>query len=169
MRTWFAADKSGFHILHTLFQTSLKYASIRNFDEYYATDLLVDEGRCRGPDRDRDAQRADAPLRRRRGHPRRRHAGRMFAFTTNGAIKTGDAMALAYRAGVPLKDMEFVQYHPTGLPSTGTLLTEACRGEGGVLLNEHMPALLAGLRHGAGDAAWPSGAEDHGASGRATA
>jgi fumarate reductase flavoprotein subunit len=64
-------------------------------------------------------------------------AGRMFPFTTNGAIKTGDGMALAYRAGVPLKDMEFVQYHPTGLPSTGTLLTEACRGEGGVLLNRH--------------------------------
>jgi fumarate reductase flavoprotein subunit len=64
-------------------------------------------------------------------------AGRMFPFTTNGAIKTGDAMALAYRAGVPLKDMEFVQYHPTGLPSTGTLLTEACRGEGGVLLNKN--------------------------------
>jgi len=63
-------------------------------------------------------------------------AGRMFPFTTNGAIKTGDGMALAYRAGVPLKDMEFVQYHPTGLPSTGTLLTEACRGEGGVLLNK---------------------------------
>jgi fumarate reductase flavoprotein subunit len=64
-------------------------------------------------------------------------AGRMFPFTTNGAIKTGDGMALAYRAGVPLKDMEFVQYHPTGLPNTGTLLTEACRGEGGILVNKN--------------------------------
>jgi fumarate reductase flavoprotein subunit len=64
-------------------------------------------------------------------------AGRIFPFTTNGAIKTGDGMALAYRAGVPLKDMEFVQYHPTGLPNTGSLLTEACRGEGGVLVNRH--------------------------------
>jgi fumarate reductase flavoprotein subunit len=62
--------------------------------------------------------------------------GRMFPFNTNGAIKTGDGMAMAYRAGAPLKDMEFVQYHPTGLPNTGTLLTEACRGEGGVLLNK---------------------------------
>ena len=61
----------------------------------------------------------------------------MFPFSTNGAIKTGDGMALAYRAGVPLKDMEFVQYHPTGLPNTGSLLTEACRGEGGVMLNKH--------------------------------
>ena len=62
--------------------------------------------------------------------------GRMFPFTTNGAIKTGDGMALAYRAGVPLKDMEFVQYHPTGLPNTGILLTEGCRGEGGILVNK---------------------------------
>jgi len=63
-------------------------------------------------------------------------AGRLFPFTTNGAIKTGDGMALAYRAGVPLKDMEFVQYHPTGLPGTGILITEAARGEGGILVNK---------------------------------
>ncbi|GIV59692.1 MAG: hypothetical protein KatS3mg043_0781 [Rhodothermaceae bacterium] len=63
-------------------------------------------------------------------------AGRVFPFTTNGAIKTGDGMALAYRAGVPLKDMEFVQYHPTGLPGTGILITEAARGEGGILVNK---------------------------------
>jgi fumarate reductase flavoprotein subunit len=63
-------------------------------------------------------------------------AGRIFPFTTNGAIKTGDGMALAYRAGVPLKDMEFVQYHPTGLPGTGILITEAARGEGGIMVNK---------------------------------
>jgi fumarate reductase flavoprotein subunit len=136
-RTWFAADKSGFHILHTLFQTSLRFASIRRFDEYYATELLVDGGRCAGL----------VAIEMRSGQMRcfdaraviiaGGGAGRMFPFTTNGAIKTGDGMALAYRAGVPLKDMEFVQYHPTGLPSTGTLLTEACRGEGGVLLNKN--------------------------------
>jgi fumarate reductase flavoprotein subunit len=135
-RTWFAADKSGFHILHTLFQTSLQFASIQRFDEFYATELLVEEGRCAGL----------VAIEMRSGQLRRFEAraviicgggaGRMFPFTTNGAIKTGDGMALAYRAGVPLKDMEFVQYHPTGLPSTGTLLTEACRGEGGVLLNK---------------------------------
>ncbi|HUL92640.1 MAG TPA: fumarate reductase (quinol) flavoprotein subunit [Burkholderiales bacterium] len=134
-RTWFAADKSGFHILHTLFQTSLKYPSIQRFDEYYVSELLLDDGRCRGL----------TAIEMRSGQMRcfdaraviiaGGGAGRMFPFTTNGAIKTGDGMALAYRAGVPLKDMEFVQYHPTGLPSTGTLLTEACRGEGGVLLN----------------------------------
>ena len=63
-------------------------------------------------------------------------AGRVFEFTTNGAIKTGDGMAMAYRAGVPLKDMEFIQYHPTGLPGTGILITEAARGEGGILVNK---------------------------------
>ncbi len=136
-RTWFAADKSGFHILHTLFQTSLQFPSIQRFDEYYVTELLLDEGRCVGL----------TAIEMRSGQMRRFDAraviiagggaGRMFPFTTNGAIKTGDGMALAYRAGVALKDMEFVQYHPTGLPSTGTLLTEACRGEGGVLLNKN--------------------------------
>ena len=136
-RTWFAADKSGFHILHTLFQTSLKYPSIQRFDEYYVTDLLVADGRCGGL----------AAIEVRSGQMRQIRAGavivagggagRMFPFTTNGAIKTGDGMALAYRAGVPLKDMEFVQYHPTGLPNTGILLTEACRGEGGILVNRH--------------------------------
>ena len=136
-RTWFAADKSGFHILHTLFQTSLQFPSIERYDEYYVTDLLVDDGRCCG----------FTAIEMRSGVMRHFDAraviiagggaGRMFPFTTNGAIKTGDGMALAYRAGVPLKDMEFVQYHPTGLPNTGTLLTEACRGEGGVLLNKN--------------------------------
>lgn len=136
-RTWFAADKSGFHILHTLFQTSLQFPSIQRFDEYYATDLIVDDGRCHG----------FTAIEMRSGQMKRFHAGaviiagggagRMFPFTTNGNIKTGDGMALAYRAGVALKDMEFVQYHPTGLPNTGTLLTEACRGEGGVLLNKN--------------------------------
>ncbi len=135
-RTWFAADKSGFHILHTLFQTTLKYPNIQRFDEYHATDLLVDDGRCQG----------FTAIEMRSGLMKRFQAGaviiaaggagRMFPFTTNGAVKTGDGMALAYRAGVPLKDMEFVQYHPTGLPNNGILLTEGCRGEGGILLNK---------------------------------
>src|SRR5438874_10442368 len=62
--------------------------------------------------------------------------GRVFPYTTNANIKNGDGMALAYRAGGPLKDMEFVQYHPTGLPFTGILITEASRSEGGYLLNK---------------------------------
>ena len=135
-RTWFAADKSGFHILHTLFQTSLQYPSITRYDEYYSTDLIVEDGRCQGVTAIEMRTglmhlfQAKAVIVATGG------AGWMFPFTTNGAIKTADGMAMAYRAGVPLKDMEFVQYHPTGLPGTGILLTEGCRGEGGILVNK---------------------------------
>jgi fumarate reductase flavoprotein subunit len=136
-RTWFAADKSGFHILHTLFQTSLQFPTIRRYDEFFALDLLHKDGLCRGvvamEMRSGRFFRFEAPA----IVFATGGAGQVFPFTTNGAIKTGDGMAMAYRAGVPLKDMEFVQYHPTGLPGTGILLTEACRGEGGVLVNRH--------------------------------
>jgi fumarate reductase flavoprotein subunit len=136
MRTWYAADKTGFHMLHTLFQTSLKYRSIKRFDEYYTTDLMVDDGACYGCTA---IEMRTGEMRLFRGKAViicTGGAGRIFPFTTNGAIKTGDGMAMAYRAGVPLKDMEFVQYHPTGLPGSGILLTEGCRGEGGYLLNK---------------------------------
>jgi fumarate reductase flavoprotein subunit len=135
-RTWYAADQSGFHLLHTLFQTSLKYPSIRRFDEYFATDLLVEDGRCIG------AVAIEMRSGRMVGFQAKAviiatgGCGRIFPFTTNGAIKTGDGMAMAYRAGVPLKDMEFIQYHPTGLPGTGILMTEGSRGEGGLLINK---------------------------------
>jgi fumarate reductase flavoprotein subunit len=135
-RTWFAADKTGFHMLHTLYQTSLKYGNITPYDEWFATNILVEDGRCQGI----------TALELRTGNVEviaakaviicTGGAGRVFPFTTNGAIKTGDGMALAYRAGVALKDMEFVQYHPTGLPGTGILITEAARGEGGILVNK---------------------------------
>ena len=136
-RTWFAADKTGFHMLHSLFQTTLKYGNIVRYDEHFATKLLLDDdGRCRGC----------AAIELRTGTVRAvlgksviictGGAGKAFPFTTNGAIKTGDGMAMAYRAGVALKDMEFIQYHPTGLPGTGILITEASRGEGGILVNK---------------------------------
>jgi fumarate reductase flavoprotein subunit len=134
-RTWFAADKVGFHMLHSLFQHSLRFDRIVRYDEQFVTRLLVDDGTVRGV----------AALDVREGVMRAvlgravilatGGAGKCFPFTTNGNIKTGDGMALAYRAGVPLKDMEFVQYHPTGLPGTGILITEASRGEGGRLFN----------------------------------
>ncbi len=135
-RTWYAADKSGFHILHTLFQTSLQFPSIKRYDEYFALDLLHVDGKCRGvvvmEMRSGLFFRFDAPV----VIMATGGGGQVFPFTTNGAVKTGDGMAMAYRAGVPLKDMEFVQYHPTGLPGTGILLTEGCRGEGGILVNK---------------------------------
>ena len=135
-RTVFAADKSGFHMLHTVFQTSLKYDTIHRHDEYFVTKLLVEDSKCVGVAAidvrtgKIDAITARATILATGG------LGRIYAFTTNGNICTGDGMALAYRAGVPLKDMEMVQFHPTGLPFTGILITEAVRGEGGYLLNK---------------------------------
>ncbi|MCP9758789.1 fumarate reductase (quinol) flavoprotein subunit, partial [Aquitalea sp. S1-19] len=135
-RTWFAADKTGFHMLHTLFQTSLKYPSIRRFDEYFLLDLIVDDGRAQGVLAVEIASgemiliEAGAVVFATGG------AGRVFRENTNGGIVTGDGMAVAYRHGVPLRDMEFVQYHPTCMPGTGLLFTEACRGEGGLLVNK---------------------------------
>jgi fumarate reductase flavoprotein subunit len=137
MRTWFASDKTGFHLLHTLFQTSLKYPTITRYDEWFVTRLLVDDdqrvcglvafqlatGRI-------ETIEAKAVVLATGG------CGRVFPFTTNANISTGDGMALAYRALAPLKDMEFVQYHPTGLPFTGILITEAARAEGGWMLNK---------------------------------
>lgn len=135
-RTWFAADKTGFHLLHALFQTSLKYDAIKRYDEWFATKLLVENGRCQGVTAIELRSGLMQPILAKAVVLCTGGGGRIFPFTTNGAIKTGDGMALAYRAGVPLKDMEFVQYHPTGLPGTGILITEAARGEGGILVNK---------------------------------
>jgi fumarate reductase flavoprotein subunit len=136
MRTWFAADKTGFHMLHALFQTSLKYRAVKRYDEWFVTKLLVDEGRVHGVVAfDLMTGRIETILAKSvvlaTGG-----CGKVFPFTTNANINTGDGMTLAYRAGAPLKDMEFVQYHPTGLPFTGILITEATRAEGGWLLNK---------------------------------
>jgi fumarate reductase flavoprotein subunit len=149
-RTWFATDKVGFHMLHTLFQHSLRFERIVRYDEHFVTKLLVDGGQCRGV----------AALDVRTGAVRAvlgravilatGGAGKVWPFTTNGNIKTGDGMALAYREGVALEDMEFVQYHPTGLPGTGILITEAARGEGGYLLNAEGERFLTTRDYGVG-------------------
>jgi fumarate reductase flavoprotein subunit len=135
-RTWFAADKTGFHLLHTLFQTTLKYDGIERYDEFFVTKLLVDEGRCQGVVAIELATGQIRAITAKAVILGTGGCGKVFPFTTNANIKNGDGMALAYRAGAPLKDMEFVQYHPTGLPFTGILITEAARAEGGWLLNK---------------------------------
>jgi fumarate reductase flavoprotein subunit len=135
-RTWFAADKTGFHMLHALFQTTLKYEELVRYDEWFVTRLLVDDGRVQGVvavelmSGEVQAIQAKAVVLATGG------CGKVFPFTTNANINTGDGMSLAYRAGAPLKDMEMVQYHPTGLPFTGILITEAARAEGGYLVNK---------------------------------
>src|SRR4029078_7656259 len=106
------------------------------YDEWFVTRLLVDDGRVQAVVAVElstgriQAITAKAVILCNGG------CGRVFPFTTNANINTGDGMALAWRAGAPLKDMEFVQYHPTGLPFTGILITEAARAEGGWLLNK---------------------------------
>ena len=135
-RTLFAADKTGFHLLHSLFQTSLKYESIVRYDECFLTSLLVDDGKVRGVTSINLYTGKVEVIAGKSVILCTGGGGRIFPFTTNAAINTGDGMAAAYRAGVPLKDMEFVQYHPTGLPGTGILITEASRGEGGWLKNK---------------------------------
>ncbi len=149
-RTWYATDKVGFHMLHTLFQHSMRFDRIVRYDEQFVTKLLVDDGAVRGVvalDIREGVMRAilgRAVILATGG------AGKCFPFTTNGSIKTGDGMSLAYRAGVALKDMEFVQYHPTGLPGTGILITEAARGEGGRLLNARGERFLEKGEYGVG-------------------
>ena len=135
-RTWFAADKTGFHMLHTLFQTTLKYDAIERYDEWFVTKLLVDAGRCQGVVATELATGKIQVITAKAVILATGGCGKVFPFTTNANIKNGDGMALAYRVGAPLKDMEFVQYHPTGLPFTGILITEAARAEGGWLLNK---------------------------------
>jgi len=135
-RTWFAADKTGFHMLHTLFQTSIKYPSIKRFDEHFCVELVVEDGRIQGAVVIEIATGEFRLIQAKAVIIATGGAGRVFRENTNGGIVTGDGMALAYRHGVPLRDMEFMQYHPTCMPRTGLLFTEACRGEGGFLLNK---------------------------------
>ncbi len=139
-RSCFAADRTGHMILQTLYQQCIK-AGVVFFDEYHVVDLLFDGGD--GGDGGRAAgviayRIADGEL-----HTLRSKAvllatggfGRMFRITSNAWSLTGDGVALAYRHGVPLEDMEFYQFHPTGIVGIGILLSEAARGEGGYLLN----------------------------------
>jgi fumarate reductase flavoprotein subunit len=152
-RTWFAADKVGFHMLHALFQHSMRFENIVRYDEYFVSKILMDGGEAKGVAAmnirtgEYEAVLGRAVILATGG------AGKVFPFTTNGTIKTGDGMALAYRAGVALKDMEFVQYHPTGLPGTGILITEATRGEGGYLRNCNDERFLVEYDYGVGQKA----------------
>lgn len=133
-RTCYAADRTGHALLHAMYEQLLK-RGVKVYEEWYVTSLLVEEGACRGVIAwnllrgSLHAVGAKAVILATGG------CGRVFMTSTNAVINTGDGMALAYRAGVPLEDMEFVQFHPTTLKDTGILITEGARGEGGYLLN----------------------------------
>jgi succinate dehydrogenase / fumarate reductase flavoprotein subunit len=133
-RTCYAADRTGHAILHAMYEQLLKRRCFV-YEEWYVTSLIVEDGVCRGViawdllHGGVQAIGARAVVLATGG------SGRVFLTSTNAVINTGDGMALAYRAGVPLEDMEFVQFHPTTLKDTGILITEGARGEGGYLLN----------------------------------
>jgi succinate dehydrogenase / fumarate reductase flavoprotein subunit len=139
-RSCFAADRTGHMILQTLYQQCLKHG-VRFYDEYHVVDLVTeggdlgDGGRAAGvvayqiADGELVVLRAKAVLLATGGF------GRMFRVTSNAWSLAGDGVALAYRHGVPMEDMEFYQFHPTGIVGLGVLLSEAARGEGGYLLN----------------------------------
>ena len=133
-RTCAAADRTGHAILHTLYQQSLKHDA-NFYIEYFAIDLIMEDGICYGV----------VALDLEKGHLHRFRShqvilatggyGRSYFSCTSAHICTGDGNAMVLRAGLPLQDMEFVQFHPTGVYGAGMLITEGCRGEGGYLTN----------------------------------
>jgi len=141
-RTTYAGAETGHHLLHTMYEQVVK-RGIQVYDEWYVTRLATtdhddpEERHCHGivaydiKSGELHGFKANDGVILATGGP-----GQAFDHTTNAVANTGDGYAMAYRAGVPLEDMEFVQFHPTTLPSTGVLISEGVRGEGGILYNE---------------------------------
>jgi succinate dehydrogenase / fumarate reductase flavoprotein subunit len=133
-RACYAADRTGHMILQTLYQQCIK-RNVRFFNEFYALDLLLTDGRVAGivayelATGELHVFRAKSVLFATGGY------GRVFRITSNAHALTGDGPAVVWRRGVPLQDMEFFQFHPTGIYKMGILISEAVRGEGGILLN----------------------------------
>jgi len=142
-RATMAADKTGFFELQTLYDQLQRYRSFTRYDEFFVTDILVSAGAFAGlvgldtGTGETVAIRGKALLIASGG------GGTLYGFTTYSQTVTGDGMAMAYRAGLPLEDMEFLQFHPTGLVPNGILMTEACRGEGGYLKNNQGERFMA--------------------------
>ena len=134
-RASFAGDRVGFYEMQTLYDTCLRYPNIEFYHEWFVTSLLVDKEGFHGAtaidlrNGNFHAFKAKAGIIATGG------AGRLYAFATYSHTSTPDGLAMAYRAGIPLKDMEFVQFHPTGLVPSGVLITEGARGDGGYLIN----------------------------------
>jgi succinate dehydrogenase / fumarate reductase, flavoprotein subunit len=134
-RATFAEDKVGFHEMQTLYDTCTRYPNITFYQEWFVTSLLVEEGEFRGITAIEMRTGDLVAISAKAGIIATGGAGRLFSFATYGHSSTPDGMAMAMKAGLPLKDMEFFQFHPSGLLPSGILITEAARAEGGVLLN----------------------------------
>jgi succinate dehydrogenase / fumarate reductase flavoprotein subunit len=140
-RTAYAADITGHVLIHVLYEQVMK-REIKTYEEFFAWKLVVDDDRCQGViawdllDGGLKSIGAKTVILATGG------AGRLYAGTTNAYACTGDGMTMALRAGVPLKDMEMMQFHPTTIAPTGVLITEGCRGEGAYLLNAQAERFL---------------------------
>jgi len=134
-RACFAADMTGFHEMHSIYGKATSYNNIKFYEEWFATSIMVESNTAIGltaiemTSGEMHTLSAKAIVMATGGHER------IYEFTTFSHTTTGDGMAMAYRAGVALEDMEFVQFHPTGLIPSGVLITEGARGEGGYLIN----------------------------------
>jgi succinate dehydrogenase / fumarate reductase flavoprotein subunit len=134
-RACFAADMTGFHEMQALYGKATSFDNVKFYDEWFVTSLLFENSTAVGltaidmTSGSMSAFKAKSIIMATGGHER------IYEFTTFSHTTTGDGMAIAYRAGAPLEDMEFVQFHPTGLVPSGVLITEGARGEGGYLLN----------------------------------
>jgi len=135
-RAVFAADKTGHLEMQTLYDTLMKHTKrINRYDEGFVTSIIIENNRFAGLTMIDMINGKFVLIRGKALILATGGAGQIFGFTTYSETVTGDGLAMAYRAGLPLKDMEFIQFHPTGLIPSGILMTEACRGEGGTLLN----------------------------------
>jgi len=134
-RACFAADMTGFHEMHTLHAKATEFENIKFYDEWFVTSIIVEDMASRGltaielKTGNMHVFQSKATIIATGGY------ARVYEFTTFSHIATGDGMAMAYRAGIPLKDMEFIQFHPTGMVPSGILITGGARGEGGYLIN----------------------------------
>jgi len=134
-RACYSADRTGHMILHTLYEQCMKQ-HVRFFNEFHVADVIIEDNTCKGviaieiKTGEVHVFHANAVLFATGGY------GRAFKITSNAHAYTGDGMAMLFRRGIPLEDMEFVQFHPTGLAKLGVLVTEGARGEGGFLVND---------------------------------
>lgn len=134
-RATMAGDRSGFYEMQTLYDTLQKYEACTSYEEVFVTSIIVEEGQFQGLTAIDMARGEFVVLRGKALLIATGGAGMLYGFATYSRSVTGDGMAMAYRAGIALEDMEFVQFHPTGLVPSGILVTEGARGEGGYLRN----------------------------------